>query len=156
MKDLTVIGSIDVDGVCHHVMLPLPLLVQDGFTYLGSLVSYYYDSADYLKSSASSFIQIGDNILSAASGTLSISGCIAADIRLSLNPLVIDSDSYLSWCRAILCVSCPASREDRLSFKISSDGLEVCPALCWLGEYTSACEFRVNNYLAAPSILQFV
>jgi len=156
MKDLTVIGSIDIDGVIHHVMLPLPLLVQDGFTYLGSLVSYYYEAADSLKSSASAFLSIGDNILSASAGLLSSSGCVAADIRLSLRPLFIDSDSYISWCRALLSVSESASSEDSVSFRISSDGLTVCPSLCWLGEYTSACEFRVDNYLSAPSVLQFV
>lgn len=156
MKDLTVVGSIDIDGVFHHVMLPLPLLVQDGFLYLGSLASYYYDESVLLKSSAAEFVRIGDSILSAGAGMSDSSGCIAADIRLALSPLVVEADSYLSWCRALLSASSEASREDGLSFRISSDGLTVCPALCWLGEYTNACEFRVDNHLSAPSILQFV
>jgi len=153
LKDLTVIGTIEVDGKVNRVSLPLPLLVQDGMLYMGTLAARYFEEADKSKSSAESLRRLGENILSAAAGNLTKSGCGMADLRLALQPLVVYGNAFDSWRRALLKVSTRASREDRLSFRISSNGLEVCPALFWLGEYTSACDFSVSRKLAAPKTL---
>jgi len=153
LKDLTVIGTIEVDGKVNRVSLPLPLLVQDGMLYMGTLAARYFEEAEKSKSSAESLRRLGDNILSAAAGNLTKSGCGMADLRLALQPMVVYGNSFAAWRRALLKVSTRASREDRLSFRISSDGLEVCPALLWLGEYTSACDFNISSKLVAPKKL---
>jgi len=152
-KDLTVVGTIEVDGKVHRVALPLPLLVQDGMLYMGSLAARYFEEAEKSKASAAALRTLGENILSGAAGNISKTGCGLADLRLALHPLVVYGNAFDSWRRALLKVSTRASREDRLSFRISSNGLEVCPALFWLGEYTSACDFSVSRKLVAPKTL---
>ena len=153
VKDLTVVGTIEVDGKVHRVALPLPLLVQDGMLYMGALAARYFEEAEKSRASAASLRQLGENILSGAAGNLVKSGCGLADLRLALQPLVVYGNAFHSWRRALLKVSTRASREDRLSFRISSTGLEVCPSLFWLGEYTSACDFSVSRKLVAPKTL---
>lgn len=156
VKDLTVVGAIEVDGKMHRVALPLPLLVQDGMLYMGALAARYFEEAEKSKASAAALSQLGENILSGAAGNISKTGCSLADLRLALQPLVVYGNAFTSWRRALLKISVRASREDRLSFRISSSGLEVCPALFWLGEYTSACDFSVNSKLVAPRSLMAV
>lgn len=153
VKDLTVVGTIEVDGKVHRVALPLPLLVQDGMLYLGTLAARYFEEAEKSKSSAESLRRLGENILSAAAGSSSKSGCGLADMRLALRPLVVYGNAFGSWRRALLKVSTRASREDRLSFRISNTSLEVCQSLFWLGEYTSACDFNVSCKLVSPKTL---
>lgn len=153
MKDLMVVGSIEVDGRVHRVSLPLPLLVQDGMLYIGALAARYFEEADRSKSSAPALRQIGDRILSAAAGNTAKSGCGLVDLRLALSPLVVYSNSFAAWRRALLKIAFRASREDRLSFRISNDGFEVCPSLFWLGEYTTACPFSTSSKLVAPKTL---
>lgn len=153
VKDLTIVGVIEIDGCSHRIAIPLPLLVQDGMLYLGSLAARYFEEAEKSRSSAEALRQFGENIISGAAGLLSHTGCGLADLRLSLRPLVVNEDLFDSWCRALVGVSVRASREDGLSFRISSDGLQVCPGLFWLGEYTSACDFSVSNNLVAPRVL---
>lgn len=153
-KDLTIIGTIEVDGKTHRVALPLPLLVQDGMLYLGTLAARYFEEAEKSKASAAALRTLGENILSGAAGNISKTGCGLADLRLALQPLVVYGNAFDSWRRALLKVSTRASRENRLSFRISSQGLEVCSSLFWLGEYTSACEFKVSRELVAlPTLL---
>ena len=156
VKDLTVVGTIEVDGKAHRVALPLPLLVQDGMLYMGGLAARYFEEAEKSRASAASLRQLGENILSAAAGNLAKSGCGLADLRLALRPLVVYGNSFDSWRRALLKVSTRASREDTLSFRISSHGLEVCESLFWLGEHTSACDFSVSRKLVSPKTLMVV
>lgn len=156
-KDLTVIGTIEVDGRINRVSLPLPLLVQDGMLFMGALAGRYFEEAEQSKSIASSLCAIAENILAAASGSLVKSGSGLADIRLALRPLVVREESYTDWCRALLSVSTrPSTKEDRFSFRISSRGLEVCQSLSWIGEYTSACDFDVSGTLVTPNVSQLV
>jgi hypothetical protein len=152
-KDLTVVGVIEIDGKTHRVALPLPLLVQDGFLYLGTLAARYFEEAEKSKASAAALRTLGENILSGAAGNISKTGCGLADLRLAVLPLVVYGSAFDSWKRALFKVSTRASREDRLSFRISSTGFEVCPALFWLGEYTSACDFSISRKLVAPKTL---
>ena len=153
LKDLTVIGTIEVDGKINRISLPLPLLVQDGMLYMGTLAARYFEEAEKSKSSAESLRHLGENILSAVAGNLTKSGCGLADLRLALQPMVVYEKSFTAWRRVLLKVSSRASREDRLSFRISSHGFEVCPSLLWLGEYTSACDFSISDKLVAPKTL---
>jgi hypothetical protein len=60
-KDLTVVGSIEVDGKMHRVALPLPLLVQDGMLYMGLLAARYFEEAEKSKASAAALRTLGAN-----------------------------------------------------------------------------------------------
>jgi hypothetical protein len=156
LKDLTVFGTIEIDGVVNHVALPLPLLVQDGLLYLGFLVLRYFEEAENSRSSADFLFNSGQRILDMMSGNVDTSGCGIADLRFSLSPLVVREGSFDSWCRALLSVSMKIHEDDKLNFRISSDGLTVNSSLFWLGEYTSACDFRVDENLVSTKFVTLV
>lgn len=155
-RDLSVSGVIESGGRRHKVCLPLPLLVQDGMLFFGCLASKYFEEAEKSKASAPGLRQIGETILNAAAGVVDKSGNELADIRLSVSPLVVTNGHYSSWRRALIDVAMPASSEDKVSFRLTDRSFEVCPQLHWLGDYSCACDFKINSKLSPAHVQALV